>query len=69
MRMNGKRLALELVIILAIVAAVLFGIYKAVMWYVDVYSYRNSLYSQEQTMLVVEHEADNKAHWNNGGDL
>lgn len=65
---NSKRLALQWLILLVIIAAMLFGIVKVTIWYFEMLIDRNAMYAQGQTEIITDHEADLKANWNKDGE-
>lgn len=65
---NSKRLALQWLILLVIIAAMLFGIVKGAIWYFEMLIDRNAMYAQGQTEIITDHEADLKANWNKDGE-
>ena len=65
---NSKRLALQWLILLVIIAAMLFGIVKGAIWYFDMLLDRNAMYAQGQTEIITDHEAELKAQWNKDGE-
>ena len=65
---NSKRLALQWLILLVIIAAMLFGIVKGAIWYFEMLTDRNAMYAQGQTEIITDHEADLKANWNKDGE-
>ena len=65
---NSKRLALQWLILLVIIAAMLFGIVKVTIWYFDMLLDRNAMYAQGQTEIITDHESELKANWNKDGE-
>ena len=65
---NSKRLALQWLILLVIIAAMLFGIVKGAIWYFDMLLERNSMYAQGQAKIITDHESELKANWNKDGE-
>ena len=63
-----KRLALQWLILLVIIAAMLLGIVKGAIWYFEMLIDRNAMYAQGQTEIITDHESELKANWNKDGE-
>lgn len=68
---NGKAIifdllvkALSILVMLALSAMLILGFLKICNWYGDEYHARQRLYADAQHQIIVDHESENKAHWN-----